>query len=852
MMIFFITSFYADYTQADNSVNRINYGVSFQFIGKSHIVTSNYIYDFIMHLPDEVLHYENERLVRCSVNISVLDPISTTRGGPIENGIMGCSDAFRSLIQIYRETSKAIHEEIFAVVREINAEIPQKLVGKNKNRKIRAWFNIIGNLAKKIFGTLDSADGINIYNRLAALETYAKETNNFEKIEINKLVSGERIIQKDLNTKILEIKNNLQALTKGIQTRTDALSMHTEWNSILLAKTMQVLHHGNIVMRELTNLLHAIKELKQGILSTDLVSNNQMQRMITYINLKMQTNDSTMMYLIPQTHDEVRQYAQIHASRENNTLIISLILPLSHDPTEFLFYKIIKHAIAMPNSEVHTILNTDVKFIGIEPTTLKYVIVSETDMWLLKTKKYHLVRANLFFTDFANNCILSIYQEDRVLIKKNCQYDVINKVLKPQITQYMEESYYLQNIENYNISCKSETSENTIGKICEHNCLIELSSAHIQTNPLNSVDASQTCVLTTDFCQLFYQPFAHIQNNRRDKPQYPINLAVLSRLYESEQIEHLNAQTSIDTLPRFDFPKFELKFFAEDYDQTINLDKILNATGEENKIYASIFRDPNYLSSFLPVDTTMDIVNIVALIVACVSFLGVLYAWFTMRSLSLKIMLLQSAFMHKAEALPYLELTQKPTTTVDPGLTLHEQIIQISNDTWIYIFVLLLIVSALKCLLETIWRKCTTGLLNDEFETGLILNISNGTDSIYIKTQSIFGLARDVTIDSEMFLSSIDVTGIFNPRLIHNWQAIINNNATGISTPILQKLEISFKEAFIIKRIIKKKYSVNLLVICTREFEIIQRLNRSDMCNNGLAQIIPAKAVFIPLIRTTE
>jgi len=58
---------YVTHTQA-TSINRINYGISFQQLRASRIVVSEFVYDFILTLPHNNIVHKGESIPTCNTN----------------------------------------------------------------------------------------------------------------------------------------------------------------------------------------------------------------------------------------------------------------------------------------------------------------------------------------------------------------------------------------------------------------------------------------------------------------------------------------------------------------------------------------------------------------------------------------------------------------------------------------------------------------------------------------------------------------------------------------------------------------------------------------------------------------
>jgi len=83
------------------------------------------------------------------------------------------------------------------------------------------------------------------------------------------------------------------------------------------------------------------------------------------------------MYMISNDVRKLHRHAIIHHVHGVNHLIISMIIPLTANRNEFTCYKIIKHDVTIPNSDVYTRLESEVEYIAIEKETKQYAYISE-------------------------------------------------------------------------------------------------------------------------------------------------------------------------------------------------------------------------------------------------------------------------------------------------------------------------------------------------------------------------------------------------------------------------------------------------------------------------------------------
>jgi len=159
------------HTQA-TSINRINYGISFQQLRASRIVVSEFVYDFILTLSHNNIVHKGESIPTCNTNSRNKTLTNTGRKvlHPNESPYtVDCSTALYTLINTLYETDRDIHKEVDDIIMRIENELPREVKLKPK-RVSRAWFRAIGSLLHTVFGTMDEDESDKINERLKILE----------------------------------------------------------------------------------------------------------------------------------------------------------------------------------------------------------------------------------------------------------------------------------------------------------------------------------------------------------------------------------------------------------------------------------------------------------------------------------------------------------------------------------------------------------------------------------------------------------------------------------------------------------------------------------------------------------
>jgi len=157
-------------------------------------------------------------------------------------------------------------------ITKILDKLPDEVLLKQGRQQRRAWFKAIGLVLHTVFGTMDEDESDKINERLKALECYTDDSSKTTKMEVSRLVTGEKLLQVKVVDVLQEIRQSTITLTQGIESRTEFLAQELDWLSVFQAKVLQLIHKGRKLSNSLQQLLNGIRELNYGRLSQDIVS----------------------------------------------------------------------------------------------------------------------------------------------------------------------------------------------------------------------------------------------------------------------------------------------------------------------------------------------------------------------------------------------------------------------------------------------------------------------------------------------------------------------------------------------------------------------------------------------------
>jgi len=228
------------------SINRINYGISFQQLKPSMIVVTEFVYDFILALPHNPIVHRGNIIPTCNTNTKSRNLTNSGHKTSHPNEpphTVDCSTALYSLMNTQYDTDRDIHTEVNELIVKINNELPRE-VKLNHRQSTRAWFKAIGSLLRTVFGTMDEDDSDKINERLKILERYTDDSTKTTRMKVGRLITGEKLLQAKVTDVLRELGESTMILTRGIESRTEYLTQELDWLSVFQSIALKLLHNG--------------------------------------------------------------------------------------------------------------------------------------------------------------------------------------------------------------------------------------------------------------------------------------------------------------------------------------------------------------------------------------------------------------------------------------------------------------------------------------------------------------------------------------------------------------------------------------------------------------------------------
>jgi len=234
-------------------------------------------------------------------------------------------------------------------------------------------------------------------------------------------------------------------------------------------------------------------------------------------------------------------------------------------------------------------------------------------------------------------------------------------------------------------------------------------------------------------------------------------------------------------------PKIKISFHEGDPLFKIKLNAILNQTENDKELFASVYRDPEFINRIQNTDE-YDVTGLLGMALATLS---IIYLLIKQWKLTIAMMVLQTQLTTVVKALDDLQLTQRPKTTEMTRPNIHEVILSKSTNYWFYLIAILLLLAIARKTGKIIWNKCTSVLSKTITESSIILYMSNGKKNVYLKIQEKNGRPQSLTIRSATYLSNAEISDYMRPTLKFIWKASIYNSMNQQTTHIKEIIKLS-------------------------------------------------------------
>jgi len=204
----------------------------------------------------------------------------------------------------------------------------------------------------------------------------------------------------------------------------------------------------------------------------------------------------------------------------------------------------------------------------------------------------------------------------------------------------------------------------------------------------------------------------------------------------------------------------------------------------------------------------------------------VIFLQIKLHKLNLAIIILGAGFTSLKKALESLQLTREAIPTDSTKPSVHQTILNISQTYWMYLVFTIIILAGARKTTKIIWEYCKAIMNRSITESSTIQYLTNGSNNIYLKVQKTNPRPMNLNKKFQTFLTKAKITGYCRQTLSCSWIASIISALDGQETIIKQQINLSQREAYIVRQVMRKNFHCHLLLLQGNKLDNIAKINQ--------------------------
>jgi len=569
VFMFGITYTTGELNRASAQDDRIlhNLGVHFRHLDRVRVINEQWSHTFVMKMPTREFEIE-ETKIKCE---EITRKGATARPNTTGNAnttnfedINRCGEN-TEFVDLIKEINEKMGKQFYMRIVETYDLFPNHRI--KANREARSPLDIIGEGASWLFGiatvkqTLAAERKVNELIKKSATAGGELEKQIEDLMSVN-ILTNKRLEHAKEREEVL--RKNINALTIGTKSNIGALANLT----VILGKKLA---HMEMYREAVIEHLAALQNLAKGKLEPSLISVRQMNMVKEDITRYLKDNYPGFGLV---TDNNIYYYndANVISYRMNETLYITIQIPITTLKSEFEVYKMEYHGVPMPGNGSHTTKITDgPKYVAIGRAGYVHYQFEEEP----KIEKGIMNVGNEVLRMGTEDCIMSLYRKDMKGATKHCKMVIIKDGLESKMMRLTVTTILLINIREFKMTCPKQGR--TIHEGCRH-CIIKIQcGCQIANERFLITPKFEGCANTTENVTKLY----------------PYNLRILTEFFEEYEIRDLQASTLLEEeleviIPAFKFEEGKEKEHVQSDEKIqIDINGLIKKIKEESKVYES-------------------------------------------------------------------------------------------------------------------------------------------------------------------------------------------------------------------------------------------------------------------------
>ena len=757
---------------AQQVIQRLNYGIIFTQESTVHIAAEEWLHTFQVTIPRKVnvphlgtCHKDNNTCLLVGQLLSQINSLRTETALLLSNTI----DTIHRLVP---------HTTI------------------QKSRSSRSLLPFLGQFSKTLFGTATMDDINTLAKHINVLtershelgEALAQHGDHFSSY-INTANKRMDNLMKGIENNEMEIKyvqTQIQTVASSIQTT------FTHMNDLLITQ----LKHSNHLNHELEEFKLGVIDLAEGKLSPLLIEPKTLKSAIHDIRKLLKRNYPGF-DLASNNIQDVYSAGNFLFARNHSNIYVTVKLPLTYRPKPLVLHKITSVPVPINETSSHstTLLNLPTYFLMSDDNEY-YASMSDSDVSKCFGKGQLYCPFNLALRPAtSHSCELGLFMNNKQMVHSFCNFRFMENFIQPKILELNPTTILIYKVSLLSLEC-GQNQKMVTG--CDF-CLMQV-----------------PCMCSVTTTQFYLKPrLTACQNETRNITKlHPINLALLQEFFDSSLTQHIYADTTFQKPLNISTPDFKIydhkinQILADDRKSHLNLRKMADKAKKDEVIFKSL-SEP-MLDGQIPINNNWPDFNAILIficggLVVTASFV-ILWMFFKIRSLAASVVILQQ--INQAKAFPtelpsfiYKQVTEAASTSslsVDMTLKWDHALF----------FLNIMILAVLFIVLLKIYKRSHSHI------PWLYAEITTTNDCILLPIMRLPLCPTQCLIQVPSSITNLNVHGsCLSSTLKVRWPDFyVLNGVTGQKLKVPEKIKVSVFQHSKLKSLLNKSFFVHIYI----------------------------------------
>ena len=484
----------------DESISRVNYGVTFQHYTTALIPTDIFRTTFVINLPN------SRDVIRHSMPPI---PRSCQEGDESRRVFCNTMTSNRNVFAEMKQERQLLLIRLMDRIREAIPPMNQDF-RQGRGQRLRLRRTILPSIATFSGSEYGRSSTVDLEHLVAAVQVL-KERSEQEMNKVKKattrlasVVYLEDNFVKELETRVTNLTQKQATLMQEWGESGQEVMYLSKWHTM----TMEWLFHTETLCQHLQMFLTGIMMLTAGHLSPSVVSERTQKLVINQASEELQE----VLGSVTVVHTDVAYYYKygsfLYMSYDEK-IVITLQIPVTQWKEPFEIYQVMRFPVFVQGHDQVTLMEDLPEVIAVEKGALRYFSMTNNELMLMQNNHFSLTRKGLMKT-MANDCVMNLYRNYVTGVDKTCRMTLTSAEGVEPVRAWSDSLFLLSRAGNISVVCPDQANTTVECDQCilsiERNCYLnsEEFQTVIEIGSLNNT-TTQGHIVNLAILQKFFQ-----------------------------------------------------------------------------------------------------------------------------------------------------------------------------------------------------------------------------------------------------------------------------------------------------------------------------------------------------------